>query len=372
MEGKRKKDPFEAESWLIAEVFARIDNQPDALILKWVNEQYHSTFKDEFQQPYKYNKNMSWVKSIKIKKRKLDDAQGIINEEINWIDYKKIDQLNISRANLSRCRAVIGALKGKILTSIPAQPTYAEFIDEEGNTISDRQSEEMMMNSKPFDFKEDYRWLRWADYILTYAGEDITDNLDIWIIAKVFASRDKEHYYISGDIKTNDTPKSKYFIDKEDLEGKGLDWNDVLGGVPLISKVEEPEPKMYMKDLDDWLDYRPWVSKEKEDIYIKAIADGQATKLKFKPFPFSLPLTGVAQMYGSSKWSEPIMGFYMLATFLWSIHPDTQWDLPSKQLEEYCQEEQTLNNVHLVFKFGDIQFGWRFDSPKKGKSNIQA
>ena len=62
----------------------------------------------------------------------------------------------------------------------------------------------------------------------------------------------------------------------------------------------------------------------------------------------------------------------MLATFLWSIHPDTQWDLPSKQLEEYCQEEQTLNNVHLVFKFGDIQFGWRFDPPKKDKSNIQA
>ena len=371
MEGQRKKDPFEAEPWLIAEVFARIDNQPDAFILKWVNEQYHSTYKDEFQQPHKYNKHMSWLKSIKTKKRKLDDAQGIINETINWIDYKKIDSLNISRANLSRCRAVIGALKGKMLSSIPVQHTYADFIDEERNTIPERQDEWMLMTGKPFDVKEDYRWLKWADYILTYAGNDITDDLDIWIIAKVFANRDREHYYSIADTKTNNTPKSKYFIDKEDLDGKRLDWNDVLGGIPLISKAEEPEPKVYMQDLDDWLDYRPWVSKEKEDIYIKALADSQAAKLNFKLFPFSLPLTGVAQMHNTSEWSEPIMGFYGFATFLWNIHPNTPWALPSKQLEEYCQEEQTLNNLHLVFKFGNVQFGWRFDPPKKGKSNIQ-
>ena len=77
-------------------------------------------------------------------------------------------------------------------------------------------------------------------------------------------------------------------------------------------------------------------------------------------------------MHNPSEWSEPIMGFYGFATFLWNIHPNTPWALPSKQLEEYCQEEQTLSNLHLVFKFGDVQFGWRFDPPNKGKSNIQA
>ncbi len=315
MERQQKKDPFEAEAWLIAEVFARIDNQPDTFILKWVNERCHSTYKDEFQQPHKYNKHMSWVKSIKTKKRKLDDAQGIINEKINWLDYKKIDTLNISRTNLSRCRAVIGALKGKMLPSIPVQHTHTEFIDGERNTIPERQDEWILMNDKPFDFKEDYRWLKWADYILTYAGEYITNDLDIWIIAKVFANRDREHYYTIADTKTNNTSKSKYFIDKDNLEGNRLDWNDVLGGVPLISEAEELEPKAYMQDLDDWLDYRPWVSKEKEDIYIKALANSQAAKLNLKPFPFDLRLTGVAQMHNPAEWSEPITGFYMFATF---------------------------------------------------------
>ena len=311
-----------------------------------------------------------------VRKARKNSMPDTLDDKIDWIDYEKIKIFGIKDTNLSRCRAAIGALKGKMLASIPRQPVQEAFIDEEGNEVPERQTEGLLMVGKRFDFKEDYRWLKWADYVLTYAGEDIKDDLDIWIIAKVFANRDKEHYYKTVTSKTTVETKSKYFIDGNDTVGKGIPWNAAAGGVPLfdaIKTVVKTTPnKMDMLDLDDWLDYRPWVSKAKEDIYIKALEEGQATKLKFKPFPFSLPLTGVAQMYGSSKWSEPIMGFYMLATFLWNIHPDTQWDLPSKQLEKYCQEEQTLNNVHLVFKFGDIQFCWRFDPPKKDKSNIQA
>ena len=41
MEGQRKRDPFEAEPWLIAEVFNRIDTISDQAILDWVNNQCH-------------------------------------------------------------------------------------------------------------------------------------------------------------------------------------------------------------------------------------------------------------------------------------------------------------------------------------------
>ena len=296
-----------------------------------------------------------------------------IDDKIDWLDHEKIKSFGIRDANLSRCRAVIGALKGKMLSSIPMQPVQESFIDEEGNTIPERQSEGILMAGKRFDFKEDYRWLKWADYVVTYAGEDIKDDLDIWIIAKVFANRDKEHYYKTLVTKRIIETKSKYFIDGDDTAGKGLPWNDAVGGVPffdVIKNVVKPETKMDMLDLDDWLDYRPWVSKAKEDIYIQAIADGQATKLKFKPFPFNLPQTGIAQMHQPSEWSEPVMGFYMLAIFLWNIHPSSPWALPSKQLEEYCQEEQKLHNLHLVFNFGDIQFGWRFDPTEESYMNL--
>lgn len=368
MEGQRKSDPFEAEPWLIAEVFNRIDTISDQAILDWVNNQCHSTYRDDNGNPQKYGKSMTWVKSIKTRKRQIDKQQGDVNEDINWRDYKKIYTLNISRANLSRCRAVLGALKGKILMSVPVQSVQESFIDEEGNTVPERQGEGLMMAGKRFDLKEDYRWLIWADHILTYVGEDITDDLDIWIIAKMFAKRDREHQYSIAEITSNDKPKYKYFVDKEDLSGKDEAWNQILGGVPSISKDKTPEPEMDMQDLDDWLDYRPWVSKEKEDIYKEAIANGLATKLNFKPIEFNLPRTGTVQMHSSSQ--ERIYGFYTLASFLWSLVPDTNWQLPSQQLVDFC-EEGHKTNLHLIFNFGSIQFGWKFDPPKKGKSDIQ-
>ena len=368
MEGQRKRDPFEVEPWLIAEVFNCIDAISDQAILDWVNNQYHSTYRDDNGNPQKYGKSMTWVKSIKTRKRQIDKRQGDVNEDINWRDYKKIYSLNISRANLSRCRAVLGALKGKILMSVPVQPVQESFIDEEGNTVPERHGEGLMMAGKRFDLKEDYRWLIWADHILTYVGEDITDDLDIWIIAKMFAKRDREYQYSIDEITSTDKPEYKYFVDKEDLSGKDEAWNQILGGVSSISKDKTPEPEMDMQDLDDWLDYRPWVSKEKEDIYKEAIANGLATKLNFKPIEFNLPRTGTVQMHSSSQ--ERIYGFYTLASFLWSLVPDTNWQLPSQQLVDFC-EEGHKTNLHLIFNFGSIQFGWKFDPPKKGKSDIQ-
>ena len=368
MEVKRKRDPVDVDPWIIAEVFNRIDTMSDKDVLEWVNNQYHSTYRDDFGNPKKYNKNITWVKSVKTRKSIIDKEQRNINEKINWLDYKKIDALNISRDNLSRCRAVLGALKGKMLMSVPVSPLYEECIDEQRSTVSESQSKGLIMAGKRFDLKEDYRWLKWADYILTYAGENIPDDLDVWIIAKVFAKRDREYNYSVAEMKSEDKPKSKYFIDKEDLSGKGQVWENILGGMNSINESESAEHKMDSQDLDDWLDYRPWVSKEKEDIYKDALANGLAKKLNFKPIDFNLPRTGTVRMNSLSK--ESVYGFYSLATFLWGLVPDTNWQLPSQQLLDFC-EEGHKENLYLIFNFGSIQFGWKFDPAKKGKSDIQ-
>lgn len=259
-----------------------------------------------------------------------------LDEKINWLDHEKIKSFGIRDVNLSRCRAVIGALKGKLLSSIPL-------------------GSGMIQAGRRWDFKEDYRWLKWADYVITYAGEDIKENLDIWIIAKVFANREKEFYYSDG------LKLAQY---KTILDGDGL---------PLVVKRSEErakaEPTMEMQDLDDWLDYRPWVSKENEDIYRDAIANGQATKLRFKVPSVNLPRTGVVQMHQSSKdVPEPVIGFYLLAAFLWGLTPTTNWLLPSQQLQDFCEAENK-EKLWLVFNFAGVIFGWRFDPVKKGKSD---
>ena len=85
MEVKRKRDPVDVDPWIIAEVFNRIDTMSDKDVLEWVNNQYHSTYRDDFGNPKKYNKNITWVKSVKTRKSIIDKEQRNINEKINWL-----------------------------------------------------------------------------------------------------------------------------------------------------------------------------------------------------------------------------------------------------------------------------------------------
>ena len=245
-----------------------------------------------------------------IKKIKNNDALNI-DDTVDWEDFSRLSSYSLPD------------LQPRILQSTGWFDRYTA-----GGNHQISKDKNIESISLPEITPESYRYVKWANYVITNMRVASFLDIDLWVIAKALESRD---------------------IYDEDNQ-----------------------------DIKDWIKYAPYRNETQEELYLKAIVDGTAAKLKPINFPIVLQAAverfeTQGRMYGSIQGrkhgvmdsdiyesdTERLRARYLVSQFLFAfptiINKSTgktdlkQYQLPSLSLRKYYEQYKDLAMESSVF-----------------------
>ena len=182
---------------------------------------------------------------------------------------------------------------------------------------------ESSLKDAPFPLRESYRWVKWATYVSTYAGNYIDHPFDTWAVAWNFARRDR--------------------------------FNQSVG----ISS------RSGFEDLDSWLMHRPWVEK-KEQVYLDMVNKGVVKPIyntrDIPALDYAELTSGGFESYLSQEQKGsvilPVTGKEWIANFFTTLWKERPYMLPTQQLEFHRTQfrQRGMGELNFVFKVGETLF----------------